>query len=240
MLCGKVKTKESSVFKFLGLNVYKRETGPNRKRIYILRIPVVSRKIADGGINGRFFFRYRSVLSEEQKKKIELAKKQAKAKAVKKAVPAKEAALAKKTPPFRFLAEGSIEERTPIQSYCDMLGQYDVISFDIFDTALLRKVAIPNHVFDIVSMEMHWPNFTDARKKAEELARQQNLVHLGHREVTLDEIYQFLKSDYGIDDVWKDRECELEMQLSLPNPYIKSIYDRLISDRKEIIFCSDM
>ena len=120
------------------------------------------------------------------------------------------------------------------------LKDYDVISFDIFDTALFRKVEYPNDVFKIMGIEMGHNDFLSVRKKAEERARKEKETLKGNREVKLDQIYTVLARDFGIDTKWKQREEELELDLSFANPYIQTVYNLLLKEGKEIIFTSDM
>lgn len=120
------------------------------------------------------------------------------------------------------------------------LLKYDVISFDIFDTAVFRKVEDPIDVFQIMAMEMGHNDFRNVRKKAEQYARNLKFKTCGHKEVTLDEIYQVLTSDYGIDPKWMDREIELEYDLNVRNPYIYQIFNKLLAAGKIVVFMSDM
>ena len=120
------------------------------------------------------------------------------------------------------------------------LEQYDVISFDIFDTALYRKVEFPNDVFAIMAVEMGHNDFENIRKKAEQEARELKEKFCGTREVVLSEIYDILESQYNIKRHWEQREIELEMELSEANPYIFTIYQHLLELGKTIVFMSDM
>ena len=120
------------------------------------------------------------------------------------------------------------------------LMNFDVISFDIFDTALYRKVEFPNDVFRIMASEMEYPDFVQIRKSAESEAREQKEKSEGHREVVLSEIYDILAERYGINRNWQKRECELEIDLSTANEYIFKIYKELLNVGKSVVFTSDM
>lgn len=122
----------------------------------------------------------------------------------------------------------------------EKLKSYDVISFDIFDTVIYRKVEYPNDVFTIMASEMGHNDFLDVRKKAEESAREEKFRNEGTREVVLSEIYDVLKKKYGIDSKWQEREIELEIDLSVVNPYMYDVYTRLVKENKVVIFTSDM
>ena len=131
-------------------------------------------------------------------------------------------------------------QRCSVDMLCQKLSEYDVISFDIFDTVIFRKVEYPNDVFDIMSAEMGFNDFTNVRKKGESMARDDKERKEGTREVSLKEIYDVLNSVYGIEYEWMDREIELELNLSSENPYIKEVYNHLLKLNKTIIFMSDM
>lgn len=131
-------------------------------------------------------------------------------------------------------------ERLPLDELCDKLAAYDVISFDIFDTALYRAVDKPNDVFRLMGARVGMDNFSRVRKAAERHARVTNARLRDSREVTLEEIYAVMVERYGADPTWMAIECELEIELSRPNPYIKEAFDRLRALGKRIIFTSDM
>ena len=120
------------------------------------------------------------------------------------------------------------------------LMPYDVISFDIFDTAIYRKVDMPNDVFSIMAMETGQGDFINVRKTAENLARERKELAEGTREVSLSEIYDVLEEDYGIEREVMEREIELEAEICTVNPYIFYVYKKLLDRGKTVIFTSDM
>lgn len=122
----------------------------------------------------------------------------------------------------------------------DELKLYDVISFDIFDTAIYRKVDQPNDVFTIMASEMGHGDFLNVRKRAESVARERKTENSGTREVVLGEIYEILVKEYGIAKQWENRECQLELELTVANPYIYQLYKKLLNEHKKIVFMSDM
>ena len=120
-----------------------------------------------------------------------------------------------------------------------ILSQYDVISFDIFDTALSRKVEYSDDVFHIMSVEIGHNEFQVVRRSAERDARDIKEKSEDTREVNIDEIYEILEKYYGIDSKWKDREIELELSLCEANPVILDVYNRLKDLGKTLVFMSD-
>lgn len=132
------------------------------------------------------------------------------------------------------------EIRKTRDELCAELEKYDLISFDIFDTAIYRIVERPTDLFSILGLEMGYNDFKSVRQKAEREARLRKEKTTGTREVTIAEIYDILELYYGIDPKWLNREIELEVEVSCVNPFIFEVYQYLINLGKEIVFTSDM
>lgn len=113
------------------------------------------------------------------------------------------------------------------------IDKHKIISFDIFDTLLLRPYVRPIDLF--LHMESHYKseNFAIARIQAEEDARK----NLDKNEITLDDIYQFIGARYNH---LKQFEIEWETKILQINPEIKEIYDYAIKKNKKVIIVSDM
>jgi glycosyltransferase involved in cell wall biosynthesis/FMN phosphatase YigB (HAD superfamily) len=131
-------------------------------------------------------------------------------------------------------------ERLSVDEMVETLVAYDVISFDVFDTALYRAVEFPKDVFRIMGSTLGIDRFPSIRKQAEDHARRENDNHKGSREVTLREIYAVMEERYGADPAWEALEQNLEIELAEANPYIKEVFDRLLAAGKTIVFTSDM
>ena len=132
------------------------------------------------------------------------------------------------------------EERQSVDQLVQTLSAFDLISFDIFDTALFRKVEKPSDVFRIMALEMKHEDFVNIRKLGEEKARQEKDNYYFTREVTLAEIYHVLERDFGISSRWMEREIELEIELSEVNPFIFQVYQSVLEAGKAVVFTSDM
>lgn len=130
--------------------------------------------------------------------------------------------------------------RLSVEKFVASLVEYDVISFDIFDTLIYRKVEKPNDIFVIMSAEMGRNDFVDIRKKAENFARNIKEKKEGTREIILREIYVILEERFAIDPIWMKREIELEINMSMPNKYMLRVYELLLKFKKTIIFTTDM
>ncbi len=118
----------------------------------------------------------------------------------------------------------------------------DIVSFDIFDTLLLRNVLYPTDIFKVVELEYYKQTktsikFYDLRIKAEELARQNS----NEEDILFDEIYYFIEKELGsVTSVVKKIEIELEKKFLIPNHDIKGLYEFARNLGKKIYIISDM
>lgn len=124
------------------------------------------------------------------------------------------------------------------------LNQFNVISFDIFDTALYRPFFKPRDLFHYLELKSGVPHFYENRKNAARLTRQEKAKQ-GIDEITLDEIYQTLKQlDSSLSDeqltTLKAMEQETEIDLCQPNLDLLAFYQKIRALNKKIVFTSDM
>lgn len=125
----------------------------------------------------------------------------------------------------------------PINEFVTKLSEYDVVSFDVFDTLILRKVEKPTDVFLYMEIKYKVPRFANQRVQAEREARYQS--HMG--EIELCEIYEILSKWIGIDaNIWMQRELEAEKELCYANPYMHAVVKQLLTKKVRIIAVSDM
>lgn len=121
------------------------------------------------------------------------------------------------------------------------LMQYDVISFDIFDTLILRPFSKPSDLFILVGNKLDIMDFCEIRKKAEEEARSIAKLMRGNTEVTIEDIYKIVEEKTGISqEVGIQTEFKTELELCFANPYMKRVFELVKYQKKEIIICSDM
>lgn len=133
-----------------------------------------------------------------------------------------------------------LHPRLNISELTKKLLKYDIISFDIFDTAILRRVEQPIDIFRILGRYQEWRDFCSLRRDLERDARNDMLKNNGHTEVTLTDIYDMLSKYCNIDSEIMKMEIDLEIRAATPNPYIQAVYQNLIKNGKRIIFCTDM
>lgn len=135
--------------------------------------------------------------------------------------------------------ESILSDRESISSVVEKLSQYDIVSFDIFDTLLFRLVDQPTDIFSLVGLKLNILNFEKMRILAEQEARIK--VPKKNQEIDIFDIYMFL-SKYIHIDIESTIQVELDMEKHFicANPYMKQIYDALIEKDIKIIYTSDM
>lgn len=109
-----------------------------------------------------------------------------------------------------------------------------IISFDIFDTLLLRPYGRPTDLFLHLEKVHKCPGFASERVAAEKAARQ---TYRDRAEVTFDEIYEHIGDAYlGL----REQELALEKRVLTPNPEMVRVYEYARGAGKRIIITSDM
>ncbi len=120
-----------------------------------------------------------------------------------------------------------------IKKLYSQIEKHDVISFDIFDTLLLRPFMKPQDVFTLLEQTCGTPGFAQLRSRAEEQA----FARLGRATVTFDEIYSVLPRRFT---PLQQKEWELEERTLYPNPEMRQVYEYALQKGKRIILTSDM
>lgn len=133
--------------------------------------------------------------------------------------------------------------RLPLQSLINQLSEADVVSFDVFDTLVLRPFVDPKDVFSLIEVQLNRPGFRNHRIRAEKEARAESLEKSGGEsyEVSLRDIYE--KFDF-VDGIDIEQGMEVEMQVELkyvrPNPYMVDALYAVVALGKRVVFVSDM
>ena len=126
-----------------------------------------------------------------------------------------------------------------------LIEQAQTISFDVFDTLVLRTVRSPADVFDIVESSYNQngignaiSSFKTERIKAESRARSK----YAGKEITLNDIYLELSEVYdsATIDALKNIEVESELSVCKANSEMLTFYKRMKVLGKRIIIVSDM
>lgn len=123
----------------------------------------------------------------------------------------------------------------------EKLIDIDVISFDVFDTLILRNVNSPEDVFYLVQNDFQYPNFKQIRKDAEWQVRLNHSKEHGDYEVTFTEIWERVHAITGIDQQnGMNSEWNAELACCYANPYFLELVNKLKKYNKKMIICSDM
>ncbi len=113
------------------------------------------------------------------------------------------------------------------------INKAQIISFDIYDTLILRSCKHSYEVFEIIE-SFGYKQFKKKRLAAEKKARK-----LARREeVTLDEIYEHL--DFSQKAKIKKEEKRIELEISQINNEMLEVYNYCITRKKDVIITSDM
>lgn len=125
-----------------------------------------------------------------------------------------------------------------------MIDSVEYVSFDIFDTLIVRNINRPIDVFDVVENEYNKKNknkISDFRKKRVDIERKCRLKSK-YEEVTIGEIYNQLEiAESGIDaNLLMNIEQSVEVDLCQFNNNIKEIFEYCKNKKKKIIITSDM
>lgn len=126
------------------------------------------------------------------------------------------------------------------------LFDFEIFSFDIFETIIFRKYRNPNDLHLTVyqkSLEKGYINlsigakyYTEVRMRAQAFAKKNSLKE----EITFDEIFQYIPSHFGNLQAIKQLEYQLDRESLYPNPIIMSLIGTLKALNKKIVFVSNM
>jgi predicted HAD superfamily hydrolase len=133
-----------------------------------------------------------------------------------------------------------------IQTFYDIVDKCKIISFDVFDTLLLRNILDPTDVFEIVGRKLNLDfDFRNLRIRANIEARSRHRPEFDIYEASLTEIYDVmrtyspLKSRYNDIAFLKETEIDVEKSLLVRNPYIYELYSYCLKRNKIIVVTTD-
>lgn len=117
-----------------------------------------------------------------------------------------------------------------------LIEEVKCVSFDIFDTALLRPYVTPDDLFFHMEEMYGYAGYAEARKKAERDAWDKYRT-AEKEDISLNEIYKEISSQYK--DCQKVEEL-MEYKVSIKNQEVYEIYSYALEQGKRVIFTSDM
>lgn len=119
----------------------------------------------------------------------------------------------------------------------------EIVSFDIFDTLLLRNVCEPKDIFKIVEDEYNLKynnniDFSYIRIQCEKEAREKSELE----DIDIDTIYECIEKRLDSNQciILKDLEVRIEKKFIKGNHHIKPVYDYAINNNKIVFLISDM
>ncbi len=131
-----------------------------------------------------------------------------------------------------------------------LLAGIELVSFDVFDTAVIRPLLKPTDLFRLIEPAVHrllgnsGTDFVVERRAAERQARQESLAAGGTAEVTFERIYKTLA---GRLDITRDCAQEIaalelaaEREVCRVNPVIRHFYRHCLERGCRVVFLSDM
>lgn len=131
------------------------------------------------------------------------------------------------------------KNRLDIEEMILLVKDYDLISFDIFDTLIFRPFLEPTDLFNLMELEYYLPGFAERRVEAEEEAR--GKTSKKNYEINIYDIYEELSNYLKIDkDDILEKEFAFETKCCYANPYFLEIFHKLQEMGKKVIVTSDM
>ncbi len=132
-----------------------------------------------------------------------------------------------------------MDTRVSPEEMAAAMKTYDIVSFDVFDTLILRNCEEAEDVFSLIALQCGCESFARLRVEAEAKVREKS--EGTEREITLSEIYDELCKWIRLDKE-KAMQAEIDMELALcvPNPYMKRVFDTMRAWGKTIIVVTDM
>lgn len=142
-----------------------------------------------------------------------------------------------------------------VERFAGLLDRVELVTFDVFDTALVRGIQRPDDLFlqltlagisrGLLSRKLcARVDFAQARRHAEREARRWARDREGRCEVRLGEIYERLAARLDLDGDVRNRlmrlETEIELAQNAGNPYIHMLHDLALRAGKRTGFVSDM
>ncbi|MCR4694289.1 MAG: glycosyltransferase [Pseudobutyrivibrio sp.] len=133
---------------------------------------------------------------------------------------------------------------------CEIINTHHrIISFDIFDTLVVRNILNPEDILDLVSIEIGKRNigivgYKTLRKNSETIARQKlNINHPGWEDVNINEIYAEMNKlgvEKNICNKIMEIEIDIEKKIISERSIGKELYNLARYLGKKIVFTSDM
>lgn len=121
------------------------------------------------------------------------------------------------------------------------LSKYRYVSFDIFDTLIKRSVAKPTDLFRLIEINYDQIRRCKSGFEQKRIIAEQNARRELNRPITLEEIYEKLRKEFGHDaDKLKEMEVHMEIEGCQPNPPYVKMMNQCLEEGKTVVLISDM
>lgn len=125
----------------------------------------------------------------------------------------------------------NVNEREKMEKLKNLIKENDVISFDIFDTLLIREFLYPIDVFKYI--EDHH-NLSDFQKKRIFFEADTRKIYCEDEDITYTNLYK------NLPEIDKKIELEVEYSACIVNPTMYALYQYALEQKKKVIAISDM
>ena len=126
------------------------------------------------------------------------------------------------------------------QKLMERIEANDVISFDLFDTMLMRQVLFPEDVFDVVDHRLKEQGIIIERFPEKRLSSEKELAW---QSPSLTDIYTFMRDNYGVFEPCPETLAELERrtdyELIVPRKDVCDIFREAVRRKKRVYIVSD-
>ncbi len=126
------------------------------------------------------------------------------------------------------------------QELLERIDANDVISFDLFDTLLMRQVLFPEDVFDLVDFRLREQGIVIEQFSKKRLSIEKELAG---QSPALADIYAFMRDNYGVLEPPPEKLAELEMEtdyeLIVPRKEVCDIFREAVRRKKRVYIVSD-
>lgn len=138
--------------------------------------------------------------------------------------------------PFSDLYKG-----LTIDKLKEKISQYDIITFDLFDTLVMRRVDNPDTIFEILEKKFqnkyHVSNFKKLRKEAYLQCKKNKIP-------TIDDIYSVIENEmcisHHVTEQLIKEEIDVEKRTIVVRDDVKAMFEYAISLGKEVFIVTDM
>lgn len=138
-------------------------------------------------------------------------------------------------------SESMLTDYGSVTEFVERLMPYEVVSFDVFDTLILRPFKKPTDLFYFLGKDNNYPDLKRIRIEAEKNARIKKLKESGHGEISIKEIWEELNRAFNLNvQCGMKQEFSLELKYCFANPFFLELVKLLRAQKKKLIICSDM